>query len=126
MAFLVGVRDALRDADLYPNDPFDMSGDDYQWALSVFPTHEQVHEELIDIQFDIAEARSYGDDPEDGINFGITIVKWGGEIIGGLTPYNYTPECWVSANDPDAVEDRFGILENADIQDLVGLILENV
>jgi len=59
-------------------------------------------------------AFEYGDEPEDGITFRIDAVAEGGRILAQLAPYNYTPECWVSASDPEAVEERFALIAAVD------------
>lgn len=85
-------------------------------AFGVDPK-EQVpcYDKSVDIAFEIAEAQTYGDDPIDGVNFAVQITENGGRMLGGLTPYNYTGECWVPASDEDAVEERFKIMEDASI-----------
>ena len=93
------------------------NGDDYRW--SIYVQHED--EEAIDITFVIAESEEF-DGSTGGINFSLDIVREGGEILGGLTPYNYTHECWVSRKDANAVEERFQIMENADMSDISNLL----
>jgi len=124
LTLLKEVREICTEAGLHcPDEPFDMSADDFRWCLKVFRTEdENDYDNLVDVSVEIAEAREYGDDPEDGINFGLSIVEWGGRILGGLTPYNYTPECWVSAHDSAAVEDRFRILEDSYLGEIPDLI----
>jgi hypothetical protein len=118
------VREVCTEAGLYcPDEPFDMSADDFRWCLKVFRTEdENDYDQLVDVSVQIAEAREYGDEPEDGINFGLDIVKWGGRILGGLTPYNYTEHCWVSAHDSEAIEERFRIIEDSYLGDIPDLI----
>jgi len=99
-----------------PDEPFDMSADDYVWALKVFRTEDENDlDNLVDVTIEIAEAHVYGDEPANGINFGLSIVEWGGRILGGYTPFNFTPECWVDAADDEAVADRWRVFESTSL-----------
>lgn len=135
LALLGKVRDELTEAGyLTDPEPCDMSSDDYRYALSVCrpgacspvpapPNHYDT--DLADITVEIAEAREYGDDEAHdgyGVNFGLDIVEIGGRILGGLTPFNYTDECWVDARDPEAVEARWALLEGTDVSEIPSLI----
>lgn len=127
MTILRAIRDEVRACGMASDDePFDLIGDDYNWGIRVWRTLDKsCDENCIDIRLEIAEARDYdGDEDCFGINFGIDIVEWGGRILGGLSPYNYTDECWVDARDEDAVEERFAILEQADITGIPDLFNE--
>jgi len=44
-----------------------------------------------------------------GINWGLDVVRGSGEILGGLTPYNYTDQVWVARRDRAAVETRWSL-----------------
>lgn len=114
-------------------EPGDLSADDYRWALSVCRpgAHSPVPEppnhwdkDAIDISVEIAEASEYGDEDHDGygLNFALDIVEYGGRILGGLTPYNYTDECWVDARDSEAVEARWKLLEDTCLDEIPYLI----
>lgn len=52
------------------------------------------------------------------------MAEVGGAIVGGLTPFNYTEQVWVPRSNPEAVEERFRIMEDADAEDLAFLIFE--
>jgi hypothetical protein len=47
-----------------------------------------------------------------------------GGIVARLAPYNYTPQCWVNRSDSEAVEQRFKIIEQADLSELMYLIVD--
>lgn len=111
--------------------PFDMGCDYYQWAVTAeSPSEHTANTEAnsteagTDITFTIAESEEW-DGEENGVNFMLDVTSVGGEIIGGLTPYNYTPEVWVSRDDPDAIERRFQIMLNADTDSLVQMVIEH-
>jgi len=77
----------------------------------------------VDICFEIAESLA-NDGSLDGINFILDITTVGGSMLGGLSPFNYTPEVWVDVNDEAAVEERFQIIEQADPEGIIELISE--
>jgi hypothetical protein len=127
-AVLMRVRDTCNAAGLLAEEPFDMSGDDYKWSMRVWRSQaardEGDDDNCVDVSVEIAESREYDGENDYGINFGIDIVEWGGRILGGLTPFNYTAECWVDARDDDAVSDRWQIIEDADPGEIPPLIRE--
>ena len=92
-------------------EPTYFDGDDFSWRMVLWTREKGDTDHGYDISFQIAEAQVYGDTPDSGINFALDVVKVGGEIVGGLTPYNYTDKCWVKATDKTAVEERFEIME---------------
>jgi hypothetical protein len=111
-----GVREGCVAAGMKTDEPVDMSGDDYSWSLQAWRPNSTADEDRIDISVEIAEALAYGDEDQPyGVNFSLSIVEWGGLILGGLSPYNYTDEVWVDARDADAVAARWQILERADM-----------
>jgi len=121
------IRKELTEAGYYCGGLWDDDGDYYSWS---FLCHTQGKPEEgaelsqdhdIDIRFIIAESE-YWDGERGGVNFMLDIVAVGGRIVGGLTPHNYTPECWVPRRDNEAVKDRFQIMENTDPHDVVPLI----
>ena len=127
-ALLDGIASQIRDGDptLQVSEIDEMFGDDYRWSLLV-QTAEQAQDkddlQGVDVTFVICESELY-DGEENGVNFAVEIVGVGGEIIGGLTPYNYTERCWVSRDDSDAVEERFQLVEHASPGDAAYLIAE--
>lgn len=143
MKLLQGISEVVTDAGMVSDDAGEMHDDTYRWVLTVWRTEADRepystvgannsgvdpdkklpnYDKSVDLTFEIAEASTYGDDPEDGINFSLDIVENGGRIIGGMTPFNYTDQCWVPASDSDAVEERFLLMEKADASDIPYLI----
>jgi hypothetical protein len=123
-ALLKRIREVLEDEGLTVHDPYFLDGDYYSWSMTVH-RHPGDHadDDGADITVEIAEERYY-DDPEGwGINFGLDVVDYGGIILGGLTPFNYSPEVWVDSRNPDAVLARWHVLEDADISDIPDLII---
>ena len=53
------------------------------------------------------------DGEENGLNFSLDVVGWGGTMIGGMTPFNYSDRVWVARDDADAVEERWNLFQGA-------------
>jgi hypothetical protein len=85
-------------------EPADWTDETYKWAILVLPEGAESSEAGIDVSVEIAESQVYGD-PPGGVNFSLDVVAVAGRIIGGHTPYNYTPDVWVK--DREAVADRW-------------------
>lgn len=102
--------------------PTEATYEEYRWEMVGRRPGGRGDEDLVDFSFTIAEAAAYGDDPDDGINFTFDIVDFGGHILGGITPYNYTSQVWVPAGDAAGVEERFRLIESADLSTLGTLL----
>lgn len=94
-AIIEAIADELTEAGYSVNrskgDEFgDQGGDEYGYSIVV---DGQELREPVDVTIELAESRTYGDG-QSGANWGIDVVAYGGEMIGGLTPYNYTADCW--------------------------------
>jgi hypothetical protein len=118
-AILNAIKASLVEAGLEVEGPYDMTADDYCWSL--IATYGPGENDKADVSFRIFESQEY-DGSDEGINFGIDVVEFGGRILGGLTPYNYTPDVWVDLNDTEGIEERFRIIEQADPDDVVPLL----
>lgn len=122
MEILRGYAQTFREAGYEATEPFDMSADDYRWTFSV---NGNDLPESIDVTFEIAESAEHeSSEPPYGVNFAIDLVAYGGLIVGGLMPYNYTDECWCPLEDDDAIEQRFSILENSSPLEAVACVEE--
>lgn len=117
-AALVPVTTAFREAGYTASDPWDGSGDDFRWYVTV--EGNGLHER-VDVSLELAESLSYGDDTA-GVNLALDIVADGGRILGGLTPYNYTPNVWAPLDDRAEVLSRMEIIEQADTGATVALV----
>ena len=122
LAFLERIKTLLETDGYVVTGPHDMCDDMYAWSLTVRKFAGDDDKNLIDISLEIAEEREY-DNPEGwGINFGLDITEYGGRILGGLSPYNYTPQVWVDSRDPLAVAARWRIIEDSDIGQIPDLM----
>ena len=121
------IRQACEEAGWYCGEIAFLNCDDYSWDFIVHTKGKpedgaELDESTdIDVTFKLCESEQYGDDPK-GINFALDVVAVGGAILGGLTPYNYTNDCWVDRRDENAVAQRFQIMEEADAEGVVTLI----
>jgi len=115
LVILNAMRTALNEAGHNCGESFDMSSDDYRWSMII---NGDDGSNGINISFIIAESE-YWDGEENGVNFMVDVVEFGGRMLGGLCPYNYSNKVWVSRDDEDAIEERFRIFEQADPADII-------
>lgn len=62
------------------------------------------------------------DGTRGGLSFNVDVTSFGGESVGGLTPFNWTEDVWVPAIDEDKVEARMQLIEKADPYSMVKLL----
>jgi hypothetical protein len=124
LALLGRIAEACRGEDLIVEGPHDLSDDNFRWTLFVYRTPlKRDDEDLVDVTLEIVEGADYdGREAAFGINFGIDVVEYGGRQLGGLQPYNFTPDVWVDARDADAVAARWQLIEDAEISEIPDLI----
>lgn len=119
-AYLDGVAKLFREQGWQAGPVLDLCADEYEWAVLVNPDPKadlKAHPRTIAIEFEIAESLQY-DGTTYGVSFKIDLSGYGGFVIGGLAPYNYSDECWVPVDDEDAIETRFLICEQSDFTEL--------
>lgn len=110
-AYLNSLRDELKRLGWDVTEVYDRTDESYAYCFGAAGDGAKIGDEsAIDITFEIPEAIHYGDDP-GGLSFGVQAVEFGGIIIGGIQPYNFTDLCWVDGTDEGAVEDRFRLIE---------------
>lgn len=112
LAVLNGLRNSIVEAGHQCGEPFEMDGcDGYTWSMIV--DEDEHGENGIDVSFTIVE-------DDEGIAFRVDVVEFGGRVLGGLCPYNYSQDVWVRSK--DAIEKRFRLFEQADPDDIVECI----
>ena len=124
IAILKEIGDTLSEAGFEVGDPFDMSDGEYRWSMLVHrPKREGATEEdrRVDISFTIAEATEREGDDTEGIAFMLDIVEYGGSVLGGLCPYNYTSRLWIPFENIREIADRFSMFEDAEAESVVEL-----
>lgn len=111
LAMLKQMRDGLTALGVNSDPPIRMWDDNFRWTLTTFNDEGKVGDGSMDVMIQISEQRDYdGEDAPAGINFSLDITAWGGVILGGLSPFNYTSSVWVDAHDDNAVRERFALL----------------
>lgn len=122
LVLLGGIKAACEQAGMRVDGPNDMSTDSYEWALEIRrPGHDT---EDVGITLEIVEEREYECAGGYGVSFGLDIVRYGGQILGGFQPFNYTSGVWVDARDPEAVAKRWAVFAAADTSTIPALIME--
>lgn len=109
--FLLAVCDEARSVErgLACDGPADMTDEEHRWSVLVRQVGGD-EEDGVDVTVTVLESEVRGDE-EGGVNFGLDVVSYGGAIVGGFVPYNYTPDVWVDAADSDAVEARWRLFD---------------
>lgn len=125
-AYLQTIIDALREYELEVSDvSLETWSDDYQWWVFTHPVGRVRSDGAwVDICFTIAESEHW-DGEENGINFMVEINSASGRQIGGVIPYNFTNEVWVSRDDEEAIDERFCFVERIDPLSAADLIIEH-
>lgn len=99
----------------------EMHDDEYCWAMLISLIDDDAtepDEDDIDIKFTILESE-HNDGEEGGLSFSIEAVTVGGSMVARLCPYNYTSQVWVDREDEKAVEERFNLIQQTDVGELV-------
>ena len=109
-AVATNVYNELKARDWEVSEPCEMNYDTYSWNLQYFPLGQTDIDSSIDISFEMLDAVDYGG-TENGMSFVVNMVEYGGRIVGGFHPYNYTDMCWVDPRNNSAVECRWDIFE---------------
>ena len=119
LALLERVREACPEVPF--TEPEDECGDDVRWGM----WHEFGEGDGVDTYVEAHLSEDYGD-RSGGVNFGLHMTGWGGEIIGMCTPHNYSPDVWVPRNDLDAVHARLAELDCVDLSGVQDMMLEHL
>jgi hypothetical protein len=127
MAVMNRIRTELQAAGFTVDEPWSSDCDDYRWEMVVHMAdtpagaETKVHDDDLDIAFKICESQEY-DGTDAGVNFAVDIVQFGGRMLGGLCPFNYSEDVWVPLDNEDAIEQRFRIMEQADTSEIPSLV----
>lgn len=103
-AVLKDIATACKQAGLESEEPWDMTDEEFEWHVGVY--WKDGSRPFCDVSITITQNEVRGDEP-DGVNFMLNVVEKGGKILGGVCPYNYSDEIWVSRRDKEAVEARW-------------------
>jgi hypothetical protein len=113
LAMLEAMRDKLAEVGYTSAEPQQMWDDNFRWHFTTHNAEGVIGSGSADFMVEIDEQRDYdGDDSPAGLNWSLNIVAYGGLILGGLAPFNFTEQVWVDATDHLAVSTRFGLLHD--------------
>ena len=101
----------LEEAGFEVEGPDDFTDEEYVWGIGIPLDRDAC--DWIDVRFTLAESK-VREDGEDGIAYHLGITRSDGLILGDFSPYNYTPEVWVPLDDPEAIEERFHLMEQVE------------
>ncbi len=127
VAALVGIMKAvvgaLINAGYDATEPDRMFDDEFRYELATKNQAMEIGEGSYLITTTIEEQPMH-EGEGTGLSFSMNITGWGGLIVGGFQPYNYTERVWVDAYDDAAVQERFQEFASADPQGVVDLLDE--
>lgn len=111
-ALLAGVCNALTARGATCTEVFADSDEEFRWSFGAQPRPDAPVEALLDVAIVIEESVAHAgegamNDGGNGLNFSLSVVGSGGEVVGGFTPHNYTPRVWVDVHDVEAIEARW-------------------
>lgn len=122
--YLRGVSKELKKRGYYVDGPCDRSDEEFCYNLLISRESlegRNIPEDAVDIDFYICESECR-DCEKGGMAFSVVVNSVGGELIGGLTPFNYSGNLWVDRNDAEAIEKRWQVIMDADVEDLIKLV----
>jgi len=120
MAIMQGLyRDFTKHyPELHAEEPFEMDADMYSVNLSLRPEGR----ESIDVSLEIVESQDY-EGIAGGYTFRLDVVEYGGRILGGCSPFNYTEQVWCKTL--PAIKERFELLKPAvNASEIAALVLQ--
>lgn len=122
-AFLNRIRDLLVTDGRDVTEVAFMDGDYYAWNVTT-KIDGEVKDGSVDFTVEQVEERHHEGGDGYGVTFHLNITGWGGLILGGFQPYNYTLQWVVDARDDTALEARFKVLEDVDLDPILDLLTE--
>jgi len=114
---LTSIGEAFQAQGFMVEGPFEHHDEEPTWELSVYPpvaesgVRTSGDPDLVDVSIHIALSE-HRDGEKGGMSFLLDTAHYGGAIIGGFAPFNFTDQVWVPRNDRDEVEDRWEIFVN--------------
>jgi hypothetical protein len=115
-ALLKRLREKAQSMGFQVGEIDDFTDDQFSWSFVVHPVvvpHDEVgrwHETDFDVKFEISESLVHEGD-ETGINFRLEFFGNGGRSYRVIAPFNYTSDCWVPLDHPDALDTRLRLVE---------------
>ena len=115
LRLLTEIKSALEDDGYSMDEPDEISDEEYSWWLTggiKGRDTANLNDSDFDIRLTIIESKIRDGEDDFGISFSMEINTHEGEVIGGLTPYNYTDMCWVSRKFPESVRERWELFDD--------------
>lgn len=114
LALLNQIRGICRAAGLSASEPIlGITDPEYRWEMAI---------EHVACVLTLNEEREHEGNDGWGVNWSLELIGDEGIIIGGVTPSNYTEDVWVFGRDIDAVDARFKVIEETNIEKIPNLI----
>lgn len=89
-----------------------MTDAEVRWCVLVRPAGSNPGDDVgVDVSITILESEEC-DGSEGGCNFGLDLVEYGGIVVGGMVPFNFTEQVWIPREDADAVRARWAIFDD--------------
>lgn len=120
--FLKALRDACEALGLEVTGPHSEDYDEQTWSLEVAP---QFDHSLVDVEFRVLESVQR-DGTYEGLSFGLTIVEFGGALVGEWLPGNGSDFLWIDPRDQARLEERFRAATRMDFPSTARLIAEAI
>ena len=121
------IKRAAERAGWTATDVWEENYENYRWSFLVSPIARDFegdeHESDIDVVYELIESKSLGNETE-GVAWSLDISSYGGSIIGGFTPGNYTDDLWVDMRDDEAIKRRFGKVDQIDASGTIAQMYE--
>lgn len=109
-----------------PEDPIFETTCDYSetWTFTIVTNAERtMNPGEIECSFEMLESELI-DGEKGGVTWKIDFDGYGGEMIAGFHPFNYSNQLWVPRNNPTLIEERFALYERLDPQQAVESVQE--
>ena len=104
LALLRTIAKAARAKGYKVTAPYELTDEKYCWAILITPKGKTARESGVDCSFTIVEEK-VREGEGDGFAFHLSMVAFGGEIVGDFAPFNYSPELW--CHTADELAERF-------------------
>jgi hypothetical protein len=104
------VRKDLTEAGCTCSEVFDFIDEDLDVSFVYYPEGASPDRSIY-LTFRLMDAEAW-DGMESGTSFALGICEYGGQIVGGFHPYNYSPDVWVNPEDAEAVRNRWRLFES--------------
>lgn len=128
-AVLRDIAKRLRADGFIVSAPFDLTDEEYRWDITVSVKGNKDRENIVSVSLTLTESivrdgmgEEYGRGEKYGISFLFDIVAYGGLMLGSVAVGNYSPSCFVPANDQDAIETRWAETISFDLAQVSAII----